>query len=167
LLGPEPSCASRRAAATLRPSQGEKREHIDAVVGSGALVLDDANEVKEVRVTYAQLTERITSTVRRWVDHVEGYAFEDGTEIKTADELVECGEQAILEEVYAFIEGLLALDTGQRKNSSGSSASPQAATQASAGTAASAGGSVSTSSETATGPTTTPGSVTSPPPASA
>lgn len=56
------------------------------------------------------------------VVRVENYSLPDGTQVTTAEQLYDNGDQSLIREVIQAMESVALLTAGQRKNSSGPSA---------------------------------------------
>lgn len=125
------------------PTQADKRAHLLAVSKLSQSIATTPDAELE------RVMEACRVTIEMFVLRVEGYADASGP-IATAKDLWERGETRLADEVGGWIMGLLGLSEPQQKNSDGSSASSQAATQVSSGTAASASPTASTSTATAT-----------------
>lgn len=128
------------------PTQGEKRDYMIATVKT----LRIASVEGEVKLEFSDVLDRQRRFVETFVVSVEGYEDQHGVPITDAAGLWERGELVLAGEVADYIASLLNLDETQRKNSKGSSGSPQATTPVSAGTAAPASHAGTPSTATAT-----------------
>lgn len=138
------------------PSEADKRDALVVLVGQAEAGpgAKDAVKVKtdqgEVTIGFSQEIEKKGCRLARWVERVENYADSDGEPIATGADLWERGEYGFALEVDEAIGILMGLSVEERKNSAGSSASSQAATQASGGTASNVSPTASTGPATAT-----------------
>jgi 2-hydroxychromene-2-carboxylate isomerase len=126
------------------PSQGEKREHLYAM-----LELSRSAEAAGKSLGMREHLASKRDVIERFVTRVENYSDQSGVAIDGGDALWERGEDLLCSEVYVFLLSLLSLEPEAKNVSGASSSSSPVETPVSPGIASSATHDAPTS-ETAT-----------------